>query len=557
LTKRLFGDFTEDMELSADYVVVGAGSSGCVLARRLAESGASVVLVEAGRNDRSMWIRRPGLIAVLHSVPGLKKRFDWGYYTTPQSDALDRRIPQTRGKALGGSSSINGMVFVRGNRQNYDDWAAQGCVGWSYADVLPSFKRFESWEGGEDEFRGEDGPIRVTRARDVTAATWAFMGALNESAGVRQIADYNGESQEGVSILQQNAAEGLRYGSSIAYLARTMPNLNVVLGSLVTGIDIRNGRASGITVTGKQGPLRIRATREVVLSAGVFGSAQLLMLSGVGPAEHLKSLGIRVAADLPVGDNLHDHLFVPMTYVMPSAVHHGSAAYFATGLTREVMRRGSTWVSRSVFESLAFVRSSQAVAVPDIQIHALPWGYPGPNQDAPIRHKVDPHPSLTLLATLIYPKSRGTLRLASADPAAAPLIDPAYLADPDDTRLLLDAMEIVRGAMNSRMIAAEVRGETSPGPDYPHRDDLAKEVPNRATTVYHAVGTCRMGVDERAVVAPDLRVRGIEGLRVADASIMPSITGGNTNAPAFMIGEHAAQIILAGQPAAAGRTVPA
>jgi len=532
------------MELSADYVVVGAGSSGCLLARRLADSGASVILVEAGGNDRSMWIRRPGLIAVMHSVPEVKKRFDWGYYTVPQADALDRKIPQTRGKALGGSSSVNGMVFVRGNRQNYDDWAAEGCKGWSYADVLPSFKRFENWEGGEDEFRGEGGPIRVTRARDVTGATWAFMAALNESAGVPQVADYNGESQEGVSLLQQNAADGLRQGASIAYLADAPSNLTLLLTSLVTGVDIKNGRATGITVAGKTGPTKITATREVILSAGVFGSAQLLMLSGIGPAEHLKSLGIKVKADLPVGDNLHDHLFVPLSYVMPSARHHGSAPYFASGLSKEMLRRGTTWVARSVFESVAFVRSSHAGAVPDIQIHALPWGYPGPNQDAPIRHKVDPRPSLTLLATLIYPKSRGTVRLASRDPAAAPLIDPAYLSDPDDTRLLLDAIELVRGAMNSPLIASEVRGETSPGPDYPHRDDLEKEVPNRATTVYHAVGTCRMGVDERSVVGPDLRVNGIDGLRVADASIMPSITGGNTNAPALMIGEHAASIIL-------------
>jgi choline dehydrogenase-like flavoprotein len=532
------------MELSADYVVVGAGSSGCVLARRLADSGATVILVEAGGNDRSMWIRRPGLIAVMHSVPEVKKRFDWGYYTVPQADALDRKIPQTRGKALGGSSSVNGMVFVRGNRRNYDDWAAEGCKGWSYADVLPSFKRFEDWEGGGDEFRGEGGPIRVTRARDVTGATWAFMAALNESAGVKQVADYNGESQEGVSLLQQNAADGRRQGASIRYLADAPQNLTLVLASLVTGIEIRNGRATGIIVAGKAGPQTITASREVILSAGVFGSAQLLMLSGIGPAEHLKSLGITVRADLPVGDNLHDHLFVPMSYVMPSARHHGSAAYFAAGLSREMLRRGTTWVARSVFESVAFVRSSQAGPVPDIQLHALPWGYPGPNQDAPVRHKVDPRPSLTVLATLIYPKSRGTLRLASTDPAAAPLIDPGYLSDPDDTRLLLDAMELVRTAMTSPLIASEVRGESSPGPDYPHRDDLEKEVPNRATTVYHAVGTCRMGVDERSVVGPDLRVNGIDALRVADASIMPSITGGNTNAPALMIGEHAATIIL-------------
>ncbi len=532
------------MELSADYVVVGAGTSGCVVARRLAESGASVILVEAGKGDRSMWVRRPGLIAVMHSVPALKRVFDWGYYSSPQAAALERTIPQVRGRVLGGSSSINGMVFVRGNRKNYDDWAADGCTGWGYDDVLPSFKKFERWEDGATKFRGSEGPIRVTRARDVTGATWAFMAGLTATAGVRHIEDYNAESQEGVSILQQNAADGLRYSAAVGYLRDPLSNLSVVLASLVTGLVMKHGRAAGITVTGRGGTRTIRASREVILSAGVFGSPQLLMLSGIGPARLLRRLGIRVAADLPVGENLQDHLFVPMTYLMPAARHHGSAPYFATGLTREMMRRGTTWVSRSVFEAVAFLRSSQAGAIPDIQLHALPWGYPGPNQDAPVRHKVDPRPSLTLLATLIYPKSRGTVRLASTDPAAAPLIDPAYLSHPDDSRLLLDAMEIVREAMGSRTISSEVAGETSPGPDYPDRQALAAEVPNRATTVYHPVGTCRMGVDERAVVGPDLRVNGVAGLRVADASIMPSITGGNTHAPALMIGEHAASIIL-------------
>jgi choline dehydrogenase-like flavoprotein len=410
--------------------------------------------------------------------------------------------------------------------------------------VLPSFKRFECWEDGATDYRGADGPIKVTRARNVTGATWAFMAALTETAGVKQLEDYNAESQEGVGLLQQNASGGLRYSAAGGHLGTPLPGLTVVLGTLVTGVTIQKGRAIGITVSGRGGPRTIRAVREVILCAGVFGSAQLLQLSGVGPADHLRSLGINVRADLPVGDNLHDHLFVPMSYLMPSARNRGTASYFASGLTREVLRRGSTWVSRSVFEAVAFVRSSRARDVPDIQLHALPWSYPSPNQDLPVRYRVDPRPHLTLLATMIYPRSRGRVRLASADPAQAPVIDPAYLSDPDDTRLLLEAMQLVRQTMASRTIASEVNGETAPGPDYRHRDDLAEQIPNRATTVYHPVGTCRMGVDERSVVGPDLRVNGIMGLRVADASIMPSITGGNTNAPALMIGEHAARIIL-------------
>ena len=530
------------MDKSADYVVVGAGSAGCVLARRLAESGASVVLVEAGGPDRTPLVRKPGLIAVFHNVPQLKKRLDWGYYSVPQGSALDRRIPQTRGRVLGGSGSINGMLFVRGNRKNYDDWAADGCAGWAYADVLDSFRKMESWEDGATELRGAGGPIRVTRQRDLTPASEAFIEALTETAGVKRNDDYNGETQDGAGIFQQSVDGGLRYSSSVGYLDdHGLPNLTVLTGVTVERVTIEKGRATGVTVTGGT----IRASREVILAAGAFGSPRLLLLSGVGPAAHLREHGIEVHADLPVGDNLHDHMFVPMTYVMDSARHRGTAPYFASGVVRE-WTRGGTWVGRSVFEAVGFVRTGHAGDVPDLQLHALPWSYPFPNQDAPVRHKVDKRAALTVMPTLIYPKSRGTLRLASADPATAPLIDPGYLTDPDDTRLLLDGIDLVREVMASKAIAGDVELELSPGPAFPDRAALAKELPNRATTVYHPVGTCRMGADERAVVDPALKVRGVDGLRVADAAIMPSITGGNTNAPAMMIAEHAAPLILDG-----------
>ena len=529
----------------ADYVVVGAGSAGCVLAARLAASGARVVLIEAGGSDRTSLVRKPGLIAAVHSVPQLKARLDWGYYSVPQTDALERKIPQTRGKVLGGSASINGMLFVRGNAANYDSWAAEGCEGWSYADVLPSFKKLESWEDGETEFRGGAGPIKVRRQTDVTTATLGFMEAFADTAGVKVLEDYNGESQEGIAIVQQSADSGLRYSSSVGYLDdHGMAHLDVVTGVTVARVVLDKGRATGVEVITDGGARQVvRATREVVLSAGVFGSAQLLQLSGIGPAEHLRSVGVQVVADLPVGDNLHDHLFVPMCFLMPEARNKGTAPYFARGFVKE-MARGGTWVGRTVFESVGFVRSPSAEAIPDLQIHVLPWSYPGPNQDAPVRHKADPRRTLTIMPTLIYPKSRGTLRLASADPLAAPLIDPAYLHDPADTTLLLDGMEMVREAMAHRSLSGRVLGETAPGSTHANRAALAAELPNRATTVYHPVGTCRMGVDERAVVDPTLRVRGVEGLRVADASIMPSIVGGNTNAAALMIGEHAASLML-------------
>ncbi|TDC96568.1 FAD-dependent oxidoreductase [Actinomadura sp. 7K507] len=532
------------MDQTADYVIVGAGSAGCVLAKRLAESGADVVLVEAGGPDRTALVRKPGLIAVFHNVPQLKKRLDWGFYSAPQVNALGRKIPQTRGRVLGGSGSINGMLFVRGNRRNFDDWAADGCTGWGYDDVLPSFKRMETWEDGETGLRGADGPIRVTRQRDLTPASEAFLEAMAETAGVKRNDDYNGEVQDGASTFQQSVAEGLRYSSSVGYLDdHGLPNLTILTKAMVERVTVRDGRATGVeVVTGKERGT-IRATREVILAAGAFGSPHLLMLSGVGPADHLREHGIDVHADLPVGDNLHDHMFLPMTFLMDTARHRGTAPYFASGVAKE-WTRGGTWVARSVFEGVGFVRSPQAGDIPDLQIHTLPWSYPFPNQDAPTRHKVDKRPALTIMPTLIYPKSRGTVRLASADPAAAPVIDPGYLSEPDDARLLLDGIDLVREIMANKIISAGVGAELSPGPDFPDRAAMARELPNRATTVYHPVGSCRMGADERAVVDPALRVRGIEGLRVADASIMPSITGGNTAAPSMMIGEHAAGLIL-------------
>jgi choline dehydrogenase-like flavoprotein len=506
-----------------------------------------VILVEAGRPDRTRLVRKPGMIAIFHNVPPLKKRLDWGYYTAPQRAALGRRIPQPRGRVLGGSGSINGMLFVRGHRKNYDDWAAAGNPGWSYEDVLASFKTMEDWEDGATALRGSGGPIKVTRQKDLTLASQAFIEALAATAGVKKIDDYNAEGQEGVSVFQQNAAGGLRYSSSVGYLDNHgAENLTVITQARITRVVIKNNRATGVEVVTKTGGGRrqvITARQEVILSAGVYGSAQLLMLSGVGPAGHLRQHGIEVIQDLPVGDNLHDHMFVPMTYCMTSARNRGTAPYFFGGIAKEAIR-GDTWMGRTVFEAVGFVRSSRAREIPDIQIHALPWSYPFPNQDSPARQKVDKRCALTIMPTLIYPKSRGTLRLASADPQAAPVIDPGYLNEPEDRTLLLEGIELIRATMASKLIADQVSLELNPGPDFRDRAALAKELPNRATSVYHAVGTCRMGTDEQAVVDPALKVRGIEGLRVADTSIMPAITGGNTNAPAMMIGEHAARLIV-------------
>ncbi|AYF74776.1 FAD-dependent oxidoreductase [Nocardia yunnanensis] len=527
-----------------DYLIIGSGSAGAILARRLADTGAQVTLFEAGRRDNTRLVRKPGMIGPLHSVPQLKKTIDWGHYTVEQKHALGRRIPQTHGKVVGGSSSINGMVFVRGNRRNFDDWAAAGNTGWSYDDVLPSFKRFESFEDGANEFRGGAGPIKVIRARELTPASESFMRALTETTGAAVNPDYNGAEQEGVSLFQQSNSNGLRYSTSVGYLDDRPKNLTVLPNTQVLRIIVEHGRAVGVEYRTARGVETLRAEREVIVSAGTFGSPQLLMLSGIGPADHLRAFGIDVVADLPVGDNLHDHLFVPMTFAMPTALRRSAPGYFARAFLRESLRTNSTWLARSVFEVVAFLRTPYAAGAPDLQLHVLPWGYPGPNQDAPIRHTPDPRRSLTIMVTMIYPRSRGTLRLTSVDPAAAPAIDPNYLAEPQDLDTLAHGMELTREIMSAKSIRDDVDTEIAPGAHYADRAALAAEIPNRATTVYHPVGTCRMGADARAVVDPLLRVRGIEGLRVADASIMPSIVGGNTNAASMMIGEHAAALIL-------------
>ncbi|MBU3060446.1 FAD-dependent oxidoreductase [Nocardia sp. NEAU-G5] len=533
----------------ADYVVVGAGSSGATIAGRLAQTGARVILLEAGRKDNTRLVTSPGMITMVHTVPQLKHRVTWSQYSVPQKHANEREVPMTRGKVLGGSSSVNGMLFVRGNRANFDSWAAEGNKGWSYEDVLPAYKRLENWQDGASDYRGTGGPIEVTRQQDLTPITQEFMTAASETLGAPIIEDYNGESQEGISIFQQSVRKGLRYSSSRGYLT-DMPNptLSVLTNVHATRVVIENGRATGVEIQEKNGSHRIvRAAKEVVVSAGVVGSPQLLMLSGIGPAGHLRDLGIAVHQDLPVGQNLHDHLFVPMTFVSKKAIHRGIPTYFARGIMRELRNPGSSWMGRTVFEAAGFVKTKFAEGdYPDMQIHTLPWSYPTPNQDEDKLHLVDRRAALTIMPSLIYPKSRGEVRLASADPFASPLIDPGYLSDPWDTEFLIEGIKMIRDVMSHKSIAGDVVENFFPGNEWADETALRRELPNRVHSIYHPVGSCRMGVDERAVVDPTLKVNGIEGLRVADASIMPSITGGNTNAPCYMIGEMAAEFITTG-----------
>ncbi len=527
-----------------DVIVVGAGSAGAVIAGRLSEDPAcKVLLLEAGASDRSRLIQVPGMVSIIHTVPQVKQRFDWGYKTEPQPGIDERVIPYTRGKVLGGSSSINGMVFVRGHRSNFDGWAEDGCPGWAFDDVLPAFRKLEDWEGDASELRGKGGPIRLSRPEGMSPVSEAFLHGVSETCGVPVLDDYNGASQEGAARFQLSCRDGRRWSSSEGYLepARARPNLTIRTGVLVEKVLFQGTRAIGVRLS-QGGTSEDVLAAEVVLSGGAVGSPHLLMLSGIGPAGQLAQHGIDVVADLPVGQNLHDHMFLPMTFLAPRAGHRGTPLHFFGGMLKEMLT-GGTWFGRSVFESVAFVRTpSWKGDAPNLQIHSLPWAYPKSQDDSSKRPEVDMRPAFSLFATLIYPQSRGTLTLRSADPAAAPHIDPGFLREGADKRTLIEGAEICRAIAASGPLGAELTGELEPGGTSAQLDAAARA---RSFTVYHPVGTCRMGSDERAVVDPTLRVRGVDGLRVADASIMPSITGGNTNAPSLMIGERAAALIAA------------
>ena len=503
------------------------------------------MLLEAGGSDKSMMFKTPGMITMIHADPKLKAKFDWGYYHVPQANLNNRKVPATRGRLMGGSSSVNGMIFVRGNRADFDSWADEGNKGWAYDDVLSTYKKLENWEGGASDYRGSGGPVQVIENHHITDAAKAFVTAGKAALGVEQTPDYNGAEQSGMHVIQENTRKGVRFSARKAYVnENTSPGLSVTTGATVARVVIEGGRATGVEVIEDGSRRTIRATKEVIVSAGAYGSPHILQLSGIGHPEHLSGFGIEVHADLPVGDNLHDHLFVPTTWHVDNSPNKGNALFFGKGILKEQFQRGRTFMAHSVFESGAFVSTSHASdGLPDMQLLALPWAYPAPNQDAPIRMKSDQRPCWSVFSTLIQPKSRGTLRLASADPTVAPLIDPQFLAEPDDLAVLREGLDMIREIMNQPSIKGHVKAELEFGPAFAG-DKLTEEIRNRATTVYHPVGSCRMGVDERAVVDPELKVRGIDGLRVADASIMPTIIRGNTNAPSIMIGEKCAELIL-------------
>ncbi|RJL13356.1 choline dehydrogenase [Paracoccus siganidrum] len=531
----------------SDYVIVGAGSAGCALAYRLTEAGRSVTLIEFGGSDMGPFIQMPAALSYPMNMP----RYDWGFMTQPEPHLGGRRLATPRGKVIGGSSSINGMVFVRGHRKDFDFWAESGAAGWGYDDVLPYFKRMETWHGGASEWRGTDGPLHVTRGPRENPLFDAFIEA-GQQAGWPHTADYNGEHQEGFGPMEATIWQGRRWSAANAYLrpARKTGLLTVVRG-FARRILFRDLRAYGVEIDRKGQVEQIHAGREVILSASSINTPKLLMLSGIGPAGHLQDHGITPLADRPgVGSNLQDHLEIYMQYqsLQPITLY-GHYNLFGKG------RVGAEWMltktglgASNQFESCGFIRSSDQVDYPDIQYHFLPLAVRYDGKVAAQGHGFQAH------VGPMRSKSRGTVRLNSAQPKDAPLISFNYMSHEDDWKEFRACIRLTRKIFDQPAFAPYRGDEIQPGAAVESDEQIDAFIRDHAESAYHPCGTARMGAasDPMAVVDPELRVIGVEGLRVADSSIFPRITNGNLNAPSIMTGEKAADHIL-GRAALPGR----
>jgi choline dehydrogenase len=527
-----------------DYVVIGGGSAGCALTGRLVEAGASVLLIEAGPRDTHPLIHIPAGFTRLLSSPLLSR-----HQTQPQDtmDGRPRILPQ--GRVLGGGSSVNALIYIRGQQEDYDDWADAGCDGWSFREVLPYFKRAEDNERFDNRYHATGGPLGVSDLKQVCELSRGFVRAAQQ-AGIPFTPDFNGERQNGVGFNQITARNNKRCSAAVAYLraAEKTDRLTVITDATVQRVLLEGDQAVGVEYRHKGQVHQVKAGKEVILSAGAIQSPKLLMLSGIGPAAELERHSINVRHALPgVGQNLQDHAEIGTI-----AYCHGPYGYYGQDNVFNTMKNGLQYllygngpVSSNVTEACAFINTDDPQTRPNAQMHFVPIVFFDLDQD------VIKQPGATINTCVLRPMSRGEVRLANTDADSAPLIDPRYFAHPEDRRVAIKGLNLAREILAQPAMRRYTGEEVFPGLKVRSDEDLLTYINQRAKTVYHPVGTCKMGTDEMAVVDPQLRVRGLRNLRVVDASVMPNLISGNTNAPSIMIGEKAADMILDRTPLAA------